>query len=154
MQWRFFPSLCILRWTKGSCSSLFLVWSTRSTVVAPCPFRTKQFGRPLRDCRPREFARCDVYATVVEVAEILRSPQACKLCTTAHALADRRSSRSAMWRLRPSWMQRRAPSQEPSKRFGVWDPHENPGHRPNDRNPVTSQSEVESGKHLRCRWRK
>ena len=28
----------------------------------------------------------------------------------------------------------RAPSQEPSKRFGVWDPHENPGHRPNDRN--------------------
>ena len=24
---------------------------------------------------------------------------------------------------------------EPSKRFGVWDPHENPGHRPNDRNP-------------------
>ena len=29
----------------------------------------------------------------------------------------------------------RAPSQEPSKRFGVWDPHENPGHRPNDRNP-------------------
>ena len=53
-----------------------------------------------------------------------------------------------MWRLRPSWVQRRAPSQEPSKRFGVWDPHENPGHRPNDRNPVTSQSEVESGKHL------
>ena len=34
---------------------------------------------------------------------------------------------------------------EPSKRFGVWDPHENPGHRPNDRNPVTSQSELESG---------
>ena len=32
----------------------------------------------------------------------------------------------------------RAPSQEPSKRFGVWDPHENPGHRPNDRNPVTT----------------
>ena len=61
---------------------------------------------------------------------------------------------SAMWRLRPSWVQRRAPSQEPSKRFGVWDPHENPGHRPNDRNPVTSQSEVESGKHLKCRWRK
>ena len=61
---------------------------------------------------------------------------------------------SAMWRLRLSWVQRRAPSQEPSRRFGVWDPHENPGHRPNDRNPVTSQSEVETGKHLKCRWRK
>ena len=32
----------------------------------------------------------------------------------------------------------RAPSQEPSMRFGVRDPHENPGHRPNDRNPVTT----------------
>ena len=42
---------------------------------------------------------------------------------------------------------------EPSKWFGVWDPHENPGHRPNDRDPVTSQSELESGKHLKYRWR-
>ena len=53
---------------------------------------------------------------------------------------------SAMRQLRLSWVQRRAPSQEPSKRFGVWDPHENSGHRPNNRNPVTSQSEVESDK--------
>ena len=109
-------------------------------------------GAPSVNAAPESLHDLLFYTTVVEVAEILRSAQACKLCTTAHALADRRSLRSAMWRLRPSWMQKRAPSQEPSKRFGVWDPHENPGHRPNDRNSVTSQSEVESGKHLRCRW--
>ena len=49
--------------------------------------------------------------------------------------ADARSRCGLEW---ASARKPRAPSQEPSKRFGVWDPHENPGHRPNDRNPVTT----------------
>ena len=31
-----------------------------------------------------------------------------------------------------------APSRSPSKRFGVWDPHENPGHRPKNRHFATA----------------
>ena len=151
-----FPFLCILRWPKGSLLKFVsrLVKSIYRGCAMSFFFGRGSLGAPSVNADPESLHDVMFYATVVEVAEILRSAQACRLCTTAHALADRRSSKSAMWRLRPSWMQRRAPSQEPSKRFGVWDPHENPGHRPNDRNPVTSQSEVESGKHLRCRWRK
>ena len=43
--------------------------------------------------------------------------------------ADARSRCGLGW---ASARKPRAPSQEPSKRFGVCDPHENPGHRPND----------------------
>ena len=114
-----FPSLCILRWPKNSL--LKFVSRLVKSIYRGCAmsfFGRGNLGAPSVNADPESLHDVMFYATVVEVAEILRSPQACKLCTTAHALADRRSSRSAMWRLRPSWMQRRAPSQNRASGLG------------------------------------
>ena len=81
-------------------SDVFLVESTDLQV------RWMHFVTSV-DANPKSLHDVLFYATVARaLAEILRSAQTCTLCRTTHALADRRSSRSAMWRLRPSWMQR------------------------------------------------
>ena len=48
-----------------------------------------------------------------------------------------------------------APSQGPSKRFGVWDPQENPGHRPKNR-PIAIACDCNcfQSSHRQCRTRK